>query len=330
MRLVNVELKRFWSRQLVWYAASALIAIVVLTVVGSYFSSKPMSEADLAQQEQWFQESVKDWEEYGEQQVAECYEYQEADRLEQGDDSIDHGCEYMTAPTRGDYFSWQPGFASDAQDTVQGLALAFLGIGLLIGASLIAAEIHTGALGNWLTFEPRRTRVFFSKIGSAALGIVPIAVVALVVLIGGMWGAYALNDALGTGSGWVEPLVWSTLRVIGLTVIGVILGLALGTVLRHTAAAFGAVIAYSIIVEAILSNFIPTWQPWLVGTNLQGWIAKGTTYYLEICTPVAEGGTQCEYLDKDLSFTHASIYLTVVTLVCVLVAWLVFRRRDVN
>lgn len=330
MRLVNVELKRFWSRQLVWYAAAVLIAIVVLTAVGAHFSSKPISEAELAQQEQWFQESVQDWEEYGEEQIAQCYADQAAARVEAGDDSIDYGCETITAPTREDFFGWQATFASDAQDTVQGLAIAFLGIGLLIGASLIAAEIHTGALGNWLTFEPRRTRVFFSKIGSAALGIIPIAVVALVVLLGGLWGAYALNDALGTGSGWIEPLAWSTLRVIGLTVIGVILGLALGTVMRHTAAALGAVIAYSIVVEAILGNFVPTWQPWLIGTNLQGWIAKGTTYYLEICKPVAEGGTQCEYLDKHLSFTHASIYLTALTLVCVLVAWLVFRRRDVN
>ena len=40
---------------------------------------------------------------------------------------------------------------------------------LLLAGSFVSAEFSTGSIGNWLTFAPRRVRVYLSKVLAAGL-----------------------------------------------------------------------------------------------------------------------------------------------------------------
>lgn len=329
MRLLNVELKRFWSRRLVWITGLALVGIMGFTVVGAYFSSIPPSTEELAEQEMYYQEELADWEVFGEEMVAECLEDQEAERLQTDDPTLDYGCEEMGPPVR-ESFGWQPTFVDDAQFLIGTMALTIVAGGVLIGASLIAAEINTGALDNWLTFEPRRTRVFFSKLLGVAVGIIPVGLATVLALVGGTLGAYALNDAIGTTSaGFWGTLIWGAVRIVLMTMVGAVAGITLGTLMKHTAAALGAVIGYVLVFEALIGGLLPKWQPWLISTNIQGFLDRGTTYSFEVCKPIPTG-VDCEWITKDLSFMHSTVFLAVLLAVFVIAAWQVFRHRDVN
>lgn len=54
---------------------------------------------------------------------------------------------------------------------VQGSSYVLAFAAFLIGASFVGAEFSSGAIGNWLTFEPRRLRVYGSKLLAAATGL---------------------------------------------------------------------------------------------------------------------------------------------------------------
>lgn len=329
MRLVKVELKRLRSRRLVWVTAAALVLMVAMVSFGAFMDSRPLSDSEVAQQEEWFQESLKMWKEEAPLQLEECKSAEAAEREAAGDTTIDWQCEdSWPEPTREDFFGWQMSFTSDASSSVRNVASGLVAAVILIGASLIAAELNTGALGNWLTFEPRRTRVFFSKVGAVALGVIPITAALIGLLIVALLGVYTLNDAFGTDTGWAGELVWTSLRVLLMAVICAVLGFALGMLTRHTAAALGSVMGYLVVFEMLLYGQIP--RPLTVGTNFEAWLSNGTTYSVEKCTPIPSGGVTCDYVDKTLSFGHSAVFFAVLTLVFVVTAWLVFRRRDVN
>ena len=81
--------------------------------------------------------------------------------------------------------------------------------------------------------------------------------------------------------------------------------------------------------EGILRGAVPSAQPWLLSTNLTGWLQHGTTYFVERCTS-SDGGYSCETVEQPLSFAHSATYLGVLVVALVLVTALVFRRRDVR
>src|ERR671916_825277 len=74
---------------------------------------------------------------------------------------------------------WGTGTNAIATSAVFLLAIVFA-----LGVSFVTAEVTSGALGLWLTFEPRRQRVYWSKAVAAALGTLPFTVVGLAALVG--------------------------------------------------------------------------------------------------------------------------------------------------
>jgi ABC-2 type transport system permease protein len=112
--------------------------------------------------------------------------------------------------------------------------------------------------------------------------------------------------------------------------MGAVLGAVVGLVLRHTAAAIGLVMGYLVLVEAVFGNFLQSAQPWLLGRNFDAFVLHDTTYYLNKCTTDATGNYTCDSIQKTLTFEHGAWYLGVLTLVAVVIAGVVFQRRDVN
>ena len=174
----------------------------------------------------------------------------------------------------------------------------------------MAAEFSTGSIGNWLTFAPRRVRVFLSKMLAAALAIVPVAAVAVGLVLGGSWLFYRHFDTLEAAA--VETDLSSpvhvALRIVALAPVVALIGAGLGFLVRHTAAVLGTLLGWLVLVEAILANQVQSLRPWTLTTNVSAWVEGGTEYFISECTTSATGQS-CAYAPHFLSQTHAAVYL---------------------
>jgi ABC-2 type transport system permease protein len=197
---------------------------------------------------------------------------------------------------------------------------------VLLAVSFLSDEFSTGAIGNWLTFAPRRTRVLLSKLFAAAVATIPYAAVGLAIVIGGSWLVY---DHFGEADGGFGDAWVVAGRVLALAVVVSLLGAALGTLSRHTAGALGILLGWVVLVEAILVNIVSSLQPWSVINNISAWVNGGTEYYVNSCTS-SSSGQVCSTIVKEISQTHGALVVGGLTALLVVAALLVFRRRDIG
>ncbi|GAA2746446.1 hypothetical protein GCM10009868_31920 [Terrabacter aerolatus] len=323
--LVGVETRRLWWRRL---SKAALVAVVVFTgamVYNAYTASAPER---LAQQLDDYKLMVKQ----APQMIEDCKKQEAIERDRAGDPSIDFGCDQQTPPTLD-----QMGLMLPVPDTMSegmartaALVLAFLA--LLLGASFVGAEFTTGAMGTWLTFQPRRLRVATSKLVAAGLGGAGLAVVGLTL---GHLGARMVAVVNRPGDDLVlpappalaDPLAVLGLRVVALAVGAGLVGAALGLMLRHTAAIIGVVLGYAVVVEGIVvQSFLGgRLQQWSVLHNVEAFLDKKATYYANTCSDA-----RCEYVEHTITYTHGWVFLLCVVLGVTLAGVLTFRRRDVG
>ncbi|MBI9113513.1 ABC transporter permease subunit [Sanguibacter suaedae] len=322
MRLLLVELDRFRSRRLPWLAVLGLLAVVALAVFSAWQTGRPATGSELAMMEESHQSALAEWEETSEAQIADCLDLDWAD--------TEAECEEMLEPSWENY-SWEaPTFAAKGVAPAADLAYPVLFVALLVGASLVAAEFSTRSIGGWLTFEPRRGRVYATKVLAPALGVLlPMAVVVTLAVLG-TWAAYTVNDHVGpmTSELWGD-LAGAARRTVLLSAAFAAIGAALAAVLRSTVAVVGIVVAYVVVVEGMLAGYFLELRPRLLMLNLEAVVQGGTTYGVETCTAGANG-VVCEYVDTTLSLTHGVVTYAVVLAVLVAVGALVFRRRDVG
>lgn len=326
-RLVRVELTRFRSRVLLWCVAGGLVLISGALVVLAWTDSRPPSDTALAQQRASYEQAVADWEEHGEEWLADCEKGEAEEQERQDDPSIDFFCEDMEPSW--DSFSWQATFADQAPSYI-GTLLMPLALGaLLMGVSFVAAEISTGALGTWLTFVPRRTRVYLSKLAAVAVGVLPSALLATGLVLVGSWLAYLGHDAMGatTSATW-EGLLHTSGRMLVAVVLLAVVGVAIGALTRHTAAGLGAIAVVGIL-DQMVTALRPALSPWSPLFALRAWVQGGAEYGVNVCEPAEDGTIQCEWIAHTVTQTHAGIVLAVVAVALTVVALLVFRRRDV-
>ncbi len=326
MRLVRVELRRLFSRRLVLLAMVGALAASLLLLLGVWQSSQPMSAEELQFAEEMYTQELANWEENGEEIVAQCRE-DEAAQAEATGEEVDFECETWGPPQR-DWYIWEAPPLEDSFENYLGThAQLLVFAALLVGATFTAAELTTGSISTWLSFEPRRLRVYGSKLLAAAIGVVPLAVGAIAVTVAGVFLiAQHFDLAAGMrGQEWAD-VAWMALRSAGLAVVGALAGAALGFLLRHTAAVLGLAVVY-LIGEQMLRSLVPASQPWLLGTNLNGWLLHGGYYYFEDCTTDATG-TVCEVTEHALPFGHSALYLLVVVGLVAVLAAVAFRRRD--
>ena len=315
MRLVLVELRRFFSRRLTKFACLGVLVILAFTLFG-------VQQQALESVPSRVQERIQ-------QQVQQCEAAQAQQR--QQDAGADFRCAEIATHMQQERVS----FVGVTRDLTQTLAVLFAFVGFLIGATFLAAEFASGAIGNWLTFEPRRTRVYFSKLAGAALGSVPITIACLGILTAGV--AFFTNryGVAGTmAAGERNELLWLAVRIVVITAAATVGGAVLGALLRNTAAALGVTVGYVILVEAIfpslIQRFLSDPTPWLVRGNFQAWVSHGLTYFLNSCSGTPGPEMACERVKHTVSFAHGSIYLGVLMVAFTALGAWVFSRRDVN
>jgi ABC-2 type transport system permease protein len=327
MRLTRVELRRLFSRRLTTIAILGALVITGLLLFSSYQQAKPLSGAEMTSQRASFDEQRKQWDANGPQMVQDCLTQQA--EIRKSDPKADLGCSTME-PKWATWGKPVAQFSGMMPAVLTGGSLLLAFVGFLIGAGFVAAEFSSGSMANWLTFEPRRLRVYGSKLGAAGLGLLPIAAAVLAVLTGGVWlivGHFA--STAGT-----TPKVWGNLAQIGgravvLAVAAALAGAAMGVLFRHTAAVLGIAVGYLVLVEGVFRQALQGAQPWLLSLNFQAWLQHGAKYYPLVCKTDGQGNYSCQGVETLLTFGHSSTYLGILVVLILGLAALVFRRRDV-
>jgi ABC-2 type transport system permease protein len=328
IRLTKVELRRLFSRRLTTIALLGALAVTGLMLFGAFTEAKPLSGPELTSQRAQFDQAQKDWAANGAQQVADC-KTQQAE-AQKTDPNAVFGCDQME-PNLANWGKPVAKFTQMMPNVLLAGSYLLAFVSFLVGAGFVAAEFSSGSMANWLTFEPRRMRVYVSKLGAAGLGLIPVTVALLGLLTAGTWLIVSnLASTAGTTTKVWGDLALTGGRGVALAVAAAVAGAAMGVLLRHTAAVLGIAVGYLVLVEGVFGQALQGARPWLLQLNFNAWLQHGATYFIQTCKTDAQGNYNCQGVEKVLSFGHGSAYLGVLVVVVVGLAALVFRRRDVS
>ena len=197
---------------------------------------------------------------------------------------------------------------------LQGTTGPLVIVGWLIGASMIGADWQSRTLTTLLTWEPRRLRVLLVKalacvIGAAAFTLLAQAVLAAALLPSALWH--------GTTAGADGEGLRSVFGVLGrgtlLISVATVIGFAVASIGRNTAAALGIGFAYVVVVENVVGSFLE---------GLRRWLLLGNAIVL-VSGENSGGGV------PGRSVVVAALFLTAVAAGLLLAASALFARRDV-
>jgi ABC-2 type transport system permease protein len=139
----------------------------------------------------------------------------------------------------------------------------------VLGAGLITSEFKTGTVRVTLAACPRRLVVLGAKAAVAAAMAFSVTLVSGAVAYG--IGLVMLDqDRYATGDAW-PALVGVAMAISSIAVLGV----GIGTVVRHSAGAVGAVIGV-VLLPGLLAPVLGSWRRWLGGASLNGVMQKLT------------------------------------------------------
>jgi ABC-2 type transport system permease protein len=318
-RLVWAEVTRLLSRRLTGIA----LIILLLGLGGSQLivndALSPLTGEQLAAAERAYEQAHKDW--------ADNHESYEQGCRDTGGAAAE--CT-IPEPTPAE-FAVEPAPFADVARTALGLSTVLVAlVTFLIAASYIGAEYSSGSIANWLTFIPRRGRIFWSKL---------ITLIGFAALLGAFGAALVLAASLAIAR-WYGSRIdslpelaelggRSVLAVIGLAVVG----FCLGVLTRHTAAAIGVLLASAVVwsvrtgplSSVAWAQRITRWTP---EGNMAAIVERGYRYYVPV-EKVTPDGVNIEFIEHSVSFTHGLLYWSILLALIVACSLLIFRRRDV-
>ena len=139
----------------------------------------------------------------------------------------------------------------------------------VLGAGLITSEFKTRTIRVTLAACPRRLVVLGAKTAVAAV------VAFSVTLVSGAV-AYGIGIAMLDGDRYATGDAWPSLVGVALAIASIaVLGVGIGTVVRHSAGAVIAVIGV-VLLPGMLAPLLGGWQRWLGGASLNGVMQKLT------------------------------------------------------
>ena len=265
MRLLASELLRFRSRRLVVVMlVGALLATTIGLVIAAWQSTPPTESVVAAARAQ-----ARD-------EVARCLE------------SDFEGGEFPGSPEEfcrenfGNPAHYMPSHVAlvELPQILEGISSITSILGLVIGASSVAASWQTGTISTILTWEPRRLRWLAARILVLAAGVLVMTSLIVAFLSAGIALAATLRGSTVEvdGAWWTDALATS-LRVSVAAAISAIIGGAVAAIGRHTAAALGVVFVWTAVLEGLMRGLRPLWTPWLLGDNLVTFLNWRTAEY---------------------------------------------------
>jgi hypothetical protein len=205
---------------------------------------------------------------------------------------------------------WSPG-----RDNAVLTAAIFLMLGgFFTGAAVAGAEWRAGTITTVLTWEPRRVRLNLTRTAAGAILAFIIATLLQVVFLAAFVPAVLANGSTaGASGGWWIALGLAIARTSLMTAIVSVIGVALATLGRNTAFALGVVFAWIAVIEGVIRA---QWS----GLARYLWVENIAT---------AEEWAQMRHVEFTRGPLLALATLAVYTVVLVVAATIVFRRRDI-
>jgi ABC-2 type transport system permease protein len=294
-RLVWVELRRYAARRAVQaLGLLAIVAMLFATVLVFINSSDSPEEIRAGQQAH-------------QRAIQECELQQEQAPPEfRGDER----CEDVIPVQEFD-----PRFhLAELREVLQGLSFLFVILAMALGATFVGAEWGAGTMTTILTWEPRRGRVLTAKV-IAGLIFVALAVVAALAVLLALMTPVALmrGSTAGVDGAWLADVAGIVARSALICALTAVMGMAMAFIARVTAAVIIISFVYFAVLENVIRGFRPNWMRWLPGNNM-------VLYML--------GGREAGY--TEISETRALITVIGYAVILSLVAFALFRRRDVT
>jgi ABC-2 type transport system permease protein len=323
MRLIAVEISRYFSRRavvLLLVAAALLTALVAGTTI---WNTRPVSGNDLADARAQVQQQT-DSPEY-KQDLANC-ESDPQSFFGPGADAAD--CRSELTPTPESYLGRSTlSLDDERQAGGTGVVVLITLLMVIVGATFAGADWSSGSMSNQMLFEPRRGRVWVAKAVAVTAGC---AATALVLLVGYWLSLLSVADSRGieTSGGVEQAVSWMAGRGVLLAALAGLGGYALTMLLRSTVAALAVVFVLVVVGEVVLalSPFDKS-ELWSPSNNAFAWLQDGVRVFDQNvgCAP---GQSPCSPA-YTVSLLHGAAYLAVLLLATIVVSTLAFRRRDI-
>ncbi|GAA2241934.1 hypothetical protein GCM10010401_13480 [Rarobacter faecitabidus] len=322
--LILAELRRYSKRTLFMVGIIGIIGIQVTLLVNAYVSSRPPTAAQVAEAQPWMDEQQK-WNEEYYGPDGDCLREQELN----GGSNEDWGCLDVPPPVTVDTYFTRATYEDLAVGAFPAMASFFAIFSFIAGVSFITAEFSSGSISNWLTFEPRRMRVFFSKLSALLIATGVIGAINLSVSALALRFISAINGSLGDDPGKIDRIV---LQEGGRWLLGalmaVAIGFAIGTLLRSASLAGGVTVLF-IIIDLMATNMARDFWRITVTPRLQAWFMGDYMYInYDECYTANAMGQECTPIEHHLTQAQGGWYLLACAAVIVTAALLVFRRRD--
>ena len=123
-------------------------------------------------------------------------------------------------------------------------------LAVVAGTLLFTSEVHHGTLAGTLAARPSKPIIVGAKAFIAAmLGFT----MGALGIVGGLVGGVASGMDTGDLSGAATGVAWA----LALTTLASILGLGVGVIVRHSAAAVTSVLIWALAVETLVQNMAP-------------------------------------------------------------------------
>jgi ABC-2 type transport system permease protein len=318
-RLIWAEITRLLSRRLTGIA----MILILLGVAGYQLvindALSPPSGEERAAAERSYQQAHEDWAAGREQYEKECR-----------DSGSPQGDCVIPEPTLVEFTGDPTPFKEAASTALKLSTLLVALVTFTIAASFIGAEYSSGSIINWLTFVPRRSHVFWSKL---------LAVVGFAALLGTLAATLVLSASLTLARLHDSP-VEAVPELAGLGVRGVlpvvvlaVLGFCVGLLTRHTASAIGILLAVLVVcfirIGALSSqSWAQRITPWTPEGNIAALIDRGYTYAVPV-EKVTREGVAVELVESAVSLTHGLVYWSIILTLVIMGSLLIFRHRDV-
>lgn len=204
------------------------------------------------------------------------------------------------------------------QGQISFYAMTSVFLAFVVGVLLVTGDAASGGTRALLTVEPRRGRVYWSKLAAAGIAVVPGVAAAYTVLAVGMYGVHARAGLLGgPASDLVLAMTWCGVRVLALAVCAAVGGAALGVLVRRWWVAVALAVTWFLVEEQVVLTSTSGAASWGPFTNADTWV-RGSRTVLS------------DELLLGSPLVHSGVLLLGVTAVLAVLGAVVFRRRDVR
>ena len=316
MRLFRSEFLRARSRRLVpMVIVGGLLAVFVSLGLAAIYSNAPSQAAlDKAQTE-------------FDQQFERCMKGKYLGRdgaLPPGYDSLEEYCRDSSGPYNLDGMQLR-----DLPEVLQGISTFVILLGALLGASLGGADWTNNTITTLLTWEPRRIKVLLTRALVVVLFAFAITIALQAVFAAVFWlGAATRGTTAFTPSGVWNDVGQTLLRTSVVATAFALIALSIAMIGRSTVASLGALVGYLILFEAVIAGFRPSIQAWLVVRA--GIVVVSQTPILDYRSGISYSSSG--YSDPILlmSVARANVVVGVYVVALLVLALVVFRRRDVS